>query len=733
MAAPRILIVEDERLVAKSIAKYLSKAGYQVVGLAWTGQEAVQQAEETRPDLVLMDIVLQDAMDGIQAAEQIRTKLDLPIVYLTAYSMPEYVDRAKHTQPYGYLVKPFSREDLIRTIDIAFCRSDADRRIREQQEFLSNVIESLAHPFYVIDANNYTVLTANSAASKEHPAHSTTCYALVHGRTEPCGGPELPCPLVEVRSSGKPAETDHVYREADGVRYSEVHAYPILDKTGKAEQIIVYETDVTDREMVKKALCAAYDDLEKKVEERTAELSAAKERLLKEIHERKRAEVDLRNSEQRFRAIFHTAPDSVFMKDLSMDYTLVNPRMEKLLGRPASEIIGKTDADLFGEAAGNYLQTLDARVLKGESVETEYTRMINGTPVAFLETRTPVYGDKNDIIGICGISRDITDRRTACVSLKPAETRYSSSAMKSALTDAALAAATDSTVLLTGESGTGKDYLAQYIHRHSKRSGGPFHVINCASVAPDLAESELFGHEAGAFTGAQRLRRGCFELAEGGTLLLNECTEFPIALQAKLLTFLDTRSFTRVGGEKTVGVDIRVIAATSGDLEMAVQRGYFRTDLYFRLNVLSIRVPPLRERIEDIPRLVEDLFSEISKQMGWLQVPRLSARIIEKLSRYPWPGNVRELRNALERVLIVSGGDPRKMNDPSVWNLGNSRNLASGKDPTSLSYNDQVRKTKRSLIEDALRRTEGNKTAAARLLGLSRDALNRQMKTLGLL
>ncbi len=733
MRPPRILIVEDEILIAKSISQSLEKAGYQVAAIVGTGLEAVRLTQEESPDLVLMDIVLDGDMDGFQVADQLRSGLNPPVVYLTAYEDREIVDRAMQTRPYGYVVKPFSHDELMRTIDIALFRSNADRRIREQQKFLSDVIESLAHPFYVVDANDYTVLIANSAASKEHQAQGASCYGLFHGYSEPCSGAEFPCPLEDVKRSGKPTRVNHVHCEKNGtVRYSEIHAYPIFDRVGKVTQIIVYAVDVTDRELAKKGLCEAYGDLEKRVEERTAELSAVNKELLSEIKGRLRVEEHLRNSEQRFRAIFETAPDSVFMKDLSLKYTLVNPRMELLLGLPASKIIGRTDRDLFGGEVGHYLHVLDSRVLKGESVETECTRIVNGSSVAFLETRTPVYDDNGFIIGICGISRDITDRKTAYVNTATAEVEYSSLAMQSALTDARLAAATDCTVLLTGESGAGKDFVAQYIHRHSKRSGGPFHVVNCAGVPHDLAESELFGHEAGAFTGAQRLKRGWFELAEGGTLLLNECTEFPLSLQAKLLTFLDTKSFTRVGGEKTIEVDVRLIAATNGDLEKAVQKGEFRTDLFFRLNVMSIRVPSLRERTEDIPILVEDLVSKVSTEMGLLPTPKLGSSILQILSRYSWPGNVRELRNAMERVLIVSRGDPEKMNDPRVWNLDHPRNSSFTKDGVGRSYNDMVRELKSSLIEDALRRAGGSKTAAARLLGMSRDALNRQMKTLHL-
>ena len=183
--------------------------------------------------------------------------------------------------------------------------------------------------------------------------------------------------------------------------------------------------------------------------------------------------------------------------------------------------------------------------------------------------------------------------------------------------------------------------MARFIHDNSRRASGPFVAINCAAIPPELAESELFGHEAGAFTGAKRRKRGLLELAEGGTLLLNEIGELPLHLQAKLLTFLDTRSFTRVGGEKSVTVSARLIAATNRHLEEEVAKGRFRHDLYYRLNVLSIRVPPLKERIEDIPALVRQIISHLDQELQLPRVPSISAPDMAKLSRTKWPGNVR--------------------------------------------------------------------------------------------
>ena len=308
---------------------------------------------------------------------------------------------------------------------------------------------------------------------------------------------------------------------------------------------------------------------------------------------------------------------------------------------------------------------------------------------------------------------------------------YPSEVMRSTLQNARLAAAGDSVVLLLGESGTGKDYLARFIHNHSARAEGPFFAINCAAVSPELAESELFGHEPGAFTGARGRKRGLLELAERGTLLLNEIGELSPALQAKLLTFLDTRSFNRVGGEVSVSVDARLIAATNRDLQKEVADGRFRSDLFYRLNVLSILVPRLCERVPDIPVLVREIIAQLAAEMDLSYLPQVDSASMKALTSYPWPGNVRELRNVIERSLMLSSGESVSI---AALDLTQSREDWSYKVsvPENRSLNAVIEDVKRSVIVEALARSAGKRQDAARLLGISRNALFHHMKSLGI-
>jgi PAS domain S-box-containing protein len=256
----------------------------------------------------------------------------------------------------------------------------------------------------------------------------------------------------------------------------------------------------------------------------------------------------LKESEERFRRIFEMTEDCILIKDANLRYTQVNPAVERTFEIPASKLVGLTDEEVFGPEEARKTGEIDERVLAGEFVEAERTRLLNGTPVTFHEIRMPMTDSAGKIMGLCCIARNITDRKRAATPPIARERACPSNVMHETQGFIEAAIRSDGIVLITGESGCGKDYLSRYIHDHSRRASGPFFGVNCAAVAPELAESELFGHEAGAFTGAARRKKGLLELAEGGTLLLNEIGELSPHLQAKLLTFLDTRTFTRVGG-----------------------------------------------------------------------------------------------------------------------------------------------------------------------------------------
>ncbi len=715
----RILYAEDDPATARLLEKRLKKIGY-AVDIAPNGEEGLTMWDRGSYDLLIVDHEM-PKKTGIEVIQSLASRGPLPpIIMVTGMGNEDVAVEAMKLGISDYVVKDGQgryRELISAKIKDALnkqryleekqraeealqqAHDELEHRVEERtadltaaNEFLDTVLESLTHPFYVINANDYSITMANSAAGFADSEPESTCYALTHGLDEPCTFPDHTCPLDELKQGKKPVTLEHIHYDKNGnARVVEVHAFPIFDRDGNVIQVIEYNLDITDR---------------------------------------REAERAHRESEERFRAIFESAQDCIYLKDRSLRYTLANPYMTSLLGLEASEIIDRTDDDLFGPLAGKIISEQEYRVLKGETRQLKQTRKVRGEDVTFLDIKVPLRDSRGNIIGTCGISRDISDRSILPRPSDPTtREKYPSAAMRSTLEQALQVTSTDTTVLLTGESGCGKDYLARFIHDHSRRANGPYYAINCAAVPHDLAEAELFGHAPGAFTGASRQpKKGQLELAEGGTLLLNEIGELPLPLQAKLLTFLDTKEFTPVGGVKSRKVNARLIAATNRDLQEEVSSGRFRSDLFHRLNVFSITVPPLRERIKDIPILVTEIISELEADLQLPPGREIDAETMSALKQYRWPGNVRELRNVLERGLILSQGGP--LTEQYLQLTGDGDWSLTVGFPKDQSLDDLFSDLKRSLFEEALRRSRGKKVEAARLLGISRFVFTRHLKGL---
>ena len=299
-------------------------------------------------------------------------------------------------------------------------------------------------------------------------------------------------------------------------------------------------------------------------------------------------------------------------------------------------------------------------------------------------------------------------------------------------------APTPSTVLIAGESGTGKELVAKAIHFHSPRADKPFVAVNCAALAENLLESELFGHEKGAFTGAVSMRKGRFEQADGGTLFLDEVGEIPLALQAKLLRAIQEKSFERVGGNKNLSVDVRIVSATNRDLKEEVSRGKFREDLYYRLNVIHLGLPALRERLDDIPLLVEYFVRSFADSLGKPDLT-ISSDAMRLLVTLPWEGNVRELENTIERAAILCDDNVINADDVQPESLGNNRQQAWSRDldlehlvPKNAGLNDVLYAIEDKMLHQALEEMGYVQARAAEKLGITKSLLQYKMKKYGI-
>jgi two-component system response regulator HydG len=306
-----------------------------------------------------------------------------------------------------------------------------------------------------------------------------------------------------------------------------------------------------------------------------------------------------------------------------------------------------------------------------------------------------------------------------------------SRAMVRILETVAQVAPSEATVLITGESGTGKEMIAGAIHFNSPRKNGPFVKINCAAITETLLESELFGHEKGAFTGAHRQKEGRFRQAHGGSLFLDEISEMSLAMQVKLLRVLQEREITRVGGEEVITVDVRIIAATNKDLSREIEAGRFREDLYYRLNVVALEMPPLRERREDIPLLAQHFLEALSRE-NRKSIKGFTPQAMDRLITYHWPGNVRELMNAVERGVVLSRSEYL---DEAVLSLisgdeSSFREISSGDAVNAATPLNEVEKT---TILKTLEAAGGNKSEAARRLGITRRTLHKRLKLYGVM
>jgi PAS domain S-box-containing protein len=428
-------------------------------------------------------------------------------------------------------------------------------------------------------------------------------------------------------------------------------------------------------------------------------------------------------------AVFDQLSDALVMYDNNHLITGMNRAAEKLFGFSADEMVGRNCSDVFRCSVCEQNCGFVEGLTSAQTAVPHGTVRLHtdeGRERLVLIRTTQLHNENGELQGAVATVKDITDE----VAPMKREVIADSSAMREVLSFVRKVAASEAnTILLEGENGTGKDLIAKTLHYESPRQAEPFIAINCAAIPDTLLESELFGYEKGAFTDARSQKRGLFELADKGTLFLDEIGEIPLILQAKLLRVLEDSSFRRLGGLKDIRVDVRFVAATNKNLREAVREGAFRQDLYFRLNVIQIVIPPLRERVQDIPPLLKFFIEHYNRKFK-RHIEGATPEAEQLLMAHDWPGNVRELRNAIERAMILEDSALiTAASLPIAVSRSEPRSLAAPEPPLEIPENGlSLTDNERQLLAKALEKTGGNQTQAARLLRITRDTLRYKMK-----
>lgn len=784
-APAKILIVEDEALIARELKHRLTNMGWEVVGTAF-GEEAVEMAIETRPDLLLSDIHLRHGLSGIDLAQRIQEVIDVPVVFLTAYSDEDTVAKAKTITPFGYIIKPVENRELQITIEMALYKFRIEKELREKQQLLETALACIGNALVFLDGEGRvsngspeaesllgrsleTGVSWRSMLGDTHTVVSTIEDALtgknlaklppfllqrrdlpaklVDGIVGPIDtgavlilrdlgdienpvklgaaerfarlGAEYPSPsesaFCQLLISPDDVEDEMVAAIVEQVRgkldaslratdlasvfshsmisvslpytdiiegqkiantlLDELEGYRFQDQAVSFNAGLAYSTggDQEPIELFRRAT-AALDTARRSGQQRLSvaigdgsstnmearEISGAKDYrhvvLLWNVMNALSAASDLPSICEEFcRNLFH-----VFRADRSALLTMVEGRLKLDIGYSAT--VGRTlhISDMqFSEKEFAAINAVSKGELKEQLLENtvvlgvanRWVMLLSGSEFneedhVFLETLCTYFASSIAQVDV-PIEVEANDGVPEHTLVQESEE------MRRVLDTALLAAPTDATILLSGESGTGKELVARYIHEQSQRNNEPLIVVDCGAVAPSLIESELFGHAKGAFTGATASFKGRLKEAAGGTVLLDEIGELPLETQVKLLRFVQDRQVAAVGSNQYETVDARVIAATNKDLKEMVEAGQFREDLFYRLNVFSISVPPLRDRPKDILAIARHYLAIFAARYKKPLVG-FTPDAEQALSEHDWPGNVRELSNVVNRAVILS-------------------------------------------------------------------------------
>lgn len=646
----KLLIVEDEFVVANDLRLILQKAGYQVCGMADSFSRAVAMVEEHQPNLVLLDIYLKGPETGIDLARILHEK-DIAFVYLSANNNEKVLEEAKATQPYGFLVKPFREKDVLVALEIAYYRHahSVEAKLRKEQTLQVELAKIMAGRLHWEERLQQIAMQLQQAIPFDY---------VILGLKK--AGDEMPRVASFFRTG-----------------FNEYQTIMVSDLKNMAE--------ISSEQFIQlcRAICeggpAFYNYA---TFETHCERVPVKRQLAKKFGLNSNVDVPLT-----------ITPDGKFL------FSFYNRREDAYTNE---------HLDLVKRLQATLTLSID-RLLAFEEIErlTEQLKQEK----KYLQEEVKTTSNFEEIIG-------------------------SSYKMLRVFDLVSQVAPVDTSVLLLGESGTGKELVARAIHNLSPRKDKLLVKVNCAALPANLIESELFGHEKGAFTGALDKRVGKFELAQGGTIFLDEIGEMPTDLQSKLLRVLQEKEIERIGGSHTIKVDVRIIAATNRNLEHEIAAGKFRLDLYYRLNVFPITLPPLRERREDIPLLANFFGHKFSRKTG-KPFHGIKPEALAEMLQYHWPGNIREMENLVEQAFVLNDGK-----SPLQWGrpLSNERITMEAPVISMLPKTlDDVKEVQmaaeREYILSVLKQTNGRirgAGGAAEILNLKPTTLESRMEKLGI-
>lgn len=722
------------------------------IGCAFNGEEGLKMVEEALKKnnpyaVAFVDMRMQPGWDGIETISRIwKIYSDLQVVICTAYSdysWEEMIEKLEYSDQFLILKKPFDIIE-VRQLTHALCKkweltrianlkmSELEKMVNEKTDELNrtkikfeNILNTSPMHIAFVDMNGK--YAAWNKASEDIFGYKAD---EVIGKLTPS---KFCINSKEAKSIFNTAKEKGIFKgeiylvRKNGSEFpARFLAVKTIDSAGNHTGYTMVATDITERKQAEEALC---------------------------------------ESEYKYRTLIETMTDIIYIVDINGIFTFINNESEKIVGYAPKDLIGRPFIDIIPpEFIETTLDRFKLEIMSGAAIltETEFMHK-NGNRAPVELNVTSLLNPEGQIIGRLGVARNIADRKRVEKELYESERRSSlleeeiidlhrrikgervilgeSEAIKKVFSQIEKVAATDATVLVYGETGTGKESVAQAIHYNGCRKDKPFGVIDCAAIPATLLESELFGHEKGAFTGAYTQTKGIFETSNGGAILLDEIEELPLHLQSKLLRVLQEKDIRRVGGSERIKVDVRLIATCSNKLKELVNSGRIRLDLYYRLNVFPINLPPLRDRDEDIILLAQYFLSQFGRNKT---VKGFTKSAKEALSSYHWPGNIRELQHRIERAVIMSNSEYLSVEDLEFdkqlikrgkriyFEEQNSVNY-----PILLTKNDIIRAeteegilpvVKNKIINLVLKHTQGDIKKASRILGINQATIYRHLK-----